>query len=124
MIVVVVAVIASLTLLPALISLLDHRMNWLHIPGLGKPSTGGGIWGTITDIVLARPVIYAGVTLAALIALSIPLFSLDIDSTPMTKVFDWDGAVEDGGQIGMVASGVILVEEARRPKSGPLSLNE
>lgn len=111
MIVVVVAVIASLTLLPALISLLDHRMNWLHIPGLGKPSTGGGIWGAITDVVLARPVIYAGVTLAALIALSIPLFSLDIDSTPITKVFDWDGAVEDGGKIGMVASGVNLIDE-------------
>ena len=111
MIVVVLAVIASLTFLPALISLLDHRLNWLHIPGLGRPSTGGGIWGRITDAVLARPVIYAGVTLAALIALSIPLFSLDIDSTPMTKVFDWDGAVEDGGKIGVVASGVNLIDE-------------
>ena len=60
MIVVVLAVVASLTLLPALISLLDHRLNWLRIPGLGKPSTGGGIWGRITDAVLARPVIFAG----------------------------------------------------------------
>ena len=66
MIVVVLAVVASLTLLPALISLLDHRLNWLRIPGLGRPSTGGGIWGRITDAVLARPVAYAGVTLVAL----------------------------------------------------------
>ena len=78
MIVVVLTVIASLTLLPALISLLDHRMNWLRIPGLGRPATGGGIWGRITDAVLARPVIYAGVTFAALIALSVPLISLNI----------------------------------------------
>ena len=111
MIVVVLTVIASLTLLPALISLLDHRMNWLRIPGLGRPSTGGGIWGTITDAVLARPVIYAGVTFAALIALSVPLLSLNIGSTPITKVFDWDGAVDDGGKIRIIASGVNLMDE-------------
>lgn len=111
MIVVVLAVVASLTLLPALISLLDHRMNWLRIPGLGKPSTGGGIWGAITKRVLARPAIYAGVTLVALVALSVPLFSLNIDNTPVTKVFDWDGAVADGGNIGIVASGVNITDE-------------
>ena len=111
MIVVVLAVVASLTLLPAIISLLDHRMNWLRIPGLGRPSTGVGIWGRITDSVLARPVIYAGVTLVALIALSVPLLSLNIDSTPITKVFDWDGAAEDGGKIGILARGVGLMDE-------------
>ena len=111
MIVVVLSVVASLTLLPALISLLDHRLSWLRIPGLGRPSTGGGVWGWITDAVLARPVIYAGVTFVALIALSVPLLSLDIDDTPITKVFDWDGAVEDGGNIGIAASGVLLMDE-------------
>ena len=111
MIVVVLAVIASLTLLPALISLLDHRLNWLRIPGLGKPSTGGGIWGAITDAVLARPLIYAVLTLAALIALSVPLLSLDIASTPITKVFDWDGAKKDGAKIGLLAHGVDLMDE-------------
>ena len=111
MIVVVLAVIASLTLLPALISLLDHRMDWLRIPGLGRPSTGGGIWGRITDQVLARPVVYAVVILAALIALSVPLFSLNIGDTPITKVFDWDGALEDGGKIGILAHGVGLMDE-------------
>ena len=43
MIVVILAFVASLTLLPALISLLDHRLNWLRIPGLGRPSAGGGV---------------------------------------------------------------------------------
>ena len=111
MIVVVLTVVASLTLLPALISLLDHRLNWLRIPGLGRPSTAGGVWGKITDAVLARPVIYAGVTLVALIALSVPLLSLDIGDTPITKVFDWDGAEEDGGKIGLLASGVNFMDE-------------
>ena len=111
MIVVVMAVIASLTLLPALISLLDHRLNWLRIPGLGRPSTGGGIWGAITDAVLARPLIYAVVTLFALIALSVPLLSLNIGETPITKVFDWDGAKKDGGKIGLLGHGVGLMDE-------------
>ncbi len=111
MIVVVLAVIASLTLLPAIISLLDHRLNWLRIPGLGRPSTGGGIWGAITDAVLARPLVYAAVTLVALIALSVPLLSLNIGDTPITKVFDWDGAKEDGGKIGLLGRGVGLMDE-------------
>ena len=111
MIVVVLAVVASLTLLPALISLLDHRLNWLRIPGLGRPSTGGGIWGAVTDLVLDRPVIFAGVTFAALIALSVPLFTLDIGRTPILKFFDWEGAVEDGGNIGITSRGVLLTEE-------------
>ena len=55
--------------------------------------------------------IYAGVTFVALIALSVPLFSLNIGETPITKVFDWDGAVDDGGKIGIAASGVLLMDE-------------
>ena len=85
MIVVILTIVGSMTLLPALISLLDHRLNWLRIPGLGRPSTGGGIWGAITDVVLARPAIFAIVTLAALIALSVPLFTLHIGSLPLTS---------------------------------------
>ncbi|MBI4200485.1 MAG: MMPL family transporter [Chloroflexi bacterium] len=85
MIVVLLTIIASLTLLPALLSLLGDRVNWLRIPGLGRPSTGGGVWGTITDSVLARPAVFAGVSLIALIALSLPLFSLHIGSQPNTS---------------------------------------
>ena len=50
-------------------------------------------------------------TLAALIALSVPLLSLDIASTPITKVFDWDGAKKDGAKIGLLAHGVDLMDE-------------
>lgn len=84
MIVVFFSIIASLTLLPALLSLLGDKVNRWRIPGLGRPSHGGGIWGAITDRVLARPAIFATVTLAALIALAIPLFSLHIGTTPLT----------------------------------------
>ena len=54
-IVVLFTMIASVTLLPALLALLGDGVNWLRIPGLGRPSQGGGLWGAISDAVLARP---------------------------------------------------------------------
>ncbi|MHB8793480.1 MAG: MMPL family transporter [Thermoleophilia bacterium] len=84
MIVVLFSIIASLTLLPALISLLGDRLNWLRIPHLGRPSHGGGIWGFITDKVLARPVISALLVLTILLALTVPVLRLNIGSTPLT----------------------------------------
>ena len=84
MIVVFFSLIASLTLLPALLSLLGDNVNRLRIRGLGRPSRGGGIWGFITDRVLRRPAIFATVTLALLIALASPLLSLHMGNTPIT----------------------------------------
>ena len=77
-IVVFVAVIASLTLLPGLLSLLGDNINLLRIPFLGRESNQGGIWSTITGWVLARPVPLASLTVAALIALTIPFFSMNL----------------------------------------------
>ena len=84
-IVVLFAIVLSLTLLPAVLSLLGDGVNWLRIPGLGRPSRGGGVWGTIIGVVLARPAIFATVTAAALIALSLPVFSLHIGQPPFTS---------------------------------------
>jgi len=85
MIVVFFAIIGSLTLLPAFLSILGDRVNMWRVKGLGRPSHGGGIWGFITDKVLARPAVFAGVTLAILIAAATPVSSLHIGSTPMTS---------------------------------------
>ncbi len=82
MIVVFFSLIASLTILPALMAVLGDKLNWARIKGLGRPAHGGGIWGFITDRVLSHPVISAVVVLSVLIGLAIPLFSLHIGSTP------------------------------------------
>jgi RND superfamily putative drug exporter len=84
-IVVLFAIIGSLTLLPALISVLGDAVNRLRIPGLGRPPHGGGIWGAIVDKVLARPLIFATVVLVVLIGLAVPLLSLHIGSTPINS---------------------------------------
>ena len=47
--------------------------------GRDRPeSNGGGVWGAITDKVLARPAVLATVTTVALIALAIPVSSLNL----------------------------------------------
>ena len=79
-IVVVLALTASLTLLPAMLSVLGDKVDTLRLPIIGrdKGNNSGGVWGTITDRVLARPGILATVTVAALIALAIPALSLNL----------------------------------------------
>ena len=78
-IVVIFAIIGSLTLLPALLSILGDNVNRLRVPFLGTSGNGvGGIWGAITDKVLARPGVLATVTAGALIALVVPVFSLNL----------------------------------------------
>ena len=78
-IVVTLALIGSLTLLPAILAVLGDRVNWLRLPIIGREgNNGGGLWGAITDKVLARPLIMASVTAGALIALSVPVLSLNL----------------------------------------------
>jgi len=120
-IVVFFAVVGSITLLPALLSLLDHRVNWLRIPGLGRPSRGGGVWGAISNAVLARPWVFATVTVAGLLVLSVPLFSLHIGRISIQNFIDWESAAEEGGSIGVMATGIELLEEHfTLGESGPL----
>ena len=79
MIVVFVALVASLTLLPAMLAVLGDNVNRLRLPIIGREgNNGGGIWGTITDKVLARPRTMATITAGALIALALPVLSLNL----------------------------------------------
>ena len=77
-IVVFVAVAASLTLLPGLLSLIGDNVNRFRLPFMGKESDQGGIWSVITGWVLARPLPLASLTIVSLIALTIPVFSLNL----------------------------------------------
>ncbi len=76
--VVLIAIIGSLTFLPALLSVLGDNVNRLRVPVLGRANGNGGLWSAITKRVLARPVVFATVTATALIALAMPVISLDM----------------------------------------------
>ena len=81
--VVISAVAAALTLLPAVLSLLGHRVNWLRVPIIGRrldePSseTSGGFWDWVSRTVMRYPVISIVITAGALIALTIPLLGIN-----------------------------------------------
>jgi uncharacterized membrane protein YdfJ with MMPL/SSD domain len=77
----IVSVIAALTLLPAVLTLLGDRVNALRIPFFGRAAEQAGregrFWGAIVHRVMRRPV--ASLVLAAglLLALAAPVLALD-----------------------------------------------
>ena len=71
--VVLAAVVAALTLLPAVLSLLGDRVNWLTLPLVGRrraPEAPGGMWDVIARAVTRRPTLTAGAVAIALLVLA------------------------------------------------------
>ena len=77
-VVVVLAVLISVTLLPALLMMLADHIDRFSLPFLRSGGEGGGIWGFITDHVLRRPVVLAVGTLAVLLLAASPYLSLNL----------------------------------------------
>jgi trehalose monomycolate/heme transporter len=76
---VLVDMLAALTLLPALLALLGHRVNSLRVRRLARPAVGhdhGGAWRRIAGSVMRRPVLYVVAIVAALLALGTPFLSV------------------------------------------------
>ena len=88
MIVVAVAVLGSLTVLPALLSKLGDRVDRLHVPLVGRLRGDGEsrFWGSIVDAVLRRPVLSAVLSGGLLLALALPAIHLRL-ATPGTDTF-------------------------------------
>ncbi len=89
--VVAIAVIGSLTVLPAILSKLGDRVNKGRIPFLTPPEERAGresrVWSSILDPVLRRPGISALLATGLLLVLAIPVLNLKmavpgIDSLP------------------------------------------
>ncbi|HXY72554.1 MAG TPA: MMPL family transporter [Actinomycetota bacterium] len=75
--VVAVAVLGALTLIPALLRLLGHRVNALKIPWLSRQaSPGTGFWHQWAMAVMRRPWTYTIACLVVLLTLAAPLFSM------------------------------------------------
>jgi RND superfamily putative drug exporter len=80
MLVVALAVIGSLTVLPALLSLFGDRIERGRIPGLSRLCRRSGndsrTWAWMLDKVLARPVAAVVISGGALLALAIPVLGM------------------------------------------------
>jgi uncharacterized membrane protein YdfJ with MMPL/SSD domain len=79
MLVVLCAVIGSVTVLAALLSKLGDRVDRGRIPLVGRRKHAAGesrLWGFVLDRVLRRPVVSVVLSAAALVALSVPVLGL------------------------------------------------
>jgi RND superfamily putative drug exporter len=84
LLVVAVAMLGSLTFLPAMMSLLGDRMEKGRIPFISRRRAKGGesrTWTAIVRAVMRRPVASILVTGTALVALAIPAFGMSVKST-------------------------------------------
>jgi uncharacterized membrane protein YdfJ with MMPL/SSD domain len=117
MVVVALAVVISVTLLPALLAMLGDNVNRLRVPFL-KPggSETGGVWGFITDRVLERPAIMATVTAIALVALAVPLLTLNLGFNGAESLPDGVDAkkavlaLQDNFTIGLFSPAEVVVD--------------
>jgi RND superfamily putative drug exporter len=83
LLVVSVAMLGSLTFLPAMMSLLGDRIEKGRIPFLSRRRRTGQsrVWGAIVRAVMRRPAVAIVVAGGALIALAIPAFGMHVKST-------------------------------------------
>ncbi|HEY3019282.1 MAG TPA: MMPL family transporter [Solirubrobacteraceae bacterium] len=76
-IVVAVAMLGSVTVLPALMSKLGDRVERGRIPGLHRErATESRFWGWIVDRVMRRPLLTGALATAVLVAMALPAFGM------------------------------------------------
>jgi uncharacterized membrane protein YdfJ with MMPL/SSD domain len=81
LLVVAVAVLGSLTVLPALLSWLGDRVERAHVPLVGRLQRRDGegrIWSAILGPVLGHPWIAGGLSAAVLVALALPTLQMKL----------------------------------------------
>ncbi len=88
MIVVAVSVAITLTLLPALLKLLDHRIERGRIPRLGRGARGvqQGFWERVTATVLRKPLVSLIAAVALLVALALPYATMNLGMTGVSQL--------------------------------------
>jgi uncharacterized membrane protein YdfJ with MMPL/SSD domain len=108
-IVVAVAMIGSLTVLPALLAWLGDRIEKGRIPFLGRRRNRAGgsrVWGALVTRVMRRPKLAAGLAVGGLVLLAIPAFGLKTANSgtnalpknlPIIKTLDRVEAAFPGG---------------------------
>src|SRR3954453_15378479 len=89
MLVVGVAMIGSLTVLPAVLGKLGDRVEKGRIPFVGRLRRGAekrSLWAAITDRVLRRPLVSALAAAAVLVVLAVPTLQLQTAQTGMEGI--------------------------------------
>ncbi|ANH94093.1 hypothetical protein A8713_25360 [Streptomyces sp. SAT1] len=90
LIVVAVAMVGSVTVLPALLSLLGERVEKGRLPFLRRRGNGpreSRFWAAVVRRVLARPVVSVAVALGALLALAAPALGMKTSQLTLDQEF-------------------------------------
>ena len=89
---VLIAVLAALTLLPAILSLLGDRIESLRVPVFGRLAAEGsarhGVWWRIVVQVMRRPVVALVATVAVLLVAAIPYTAIHTGSSGVSSLPD------------------------------------
>jgi len=124
--VVAIALVGSLTVLPAVLSRLGDRVDRGRIPGLARLRSNPGesrFWAPVVGAVLRRPIVFGGAAVALLVALAIPAFSLHTvsagmqslpPSVPVMKVYQRVERAFPGGAVPETV--VITAKDVRAPQ--------
>ena len=89
----IVSVLAALTLLPAVLSLLGDRVNALKIPVIGRraiASAGseGRFWSALVHGVMKRPLVSLVAATALLLAFTVPVLAIDTGFSGLSTLPD------------------------------------
>jgi RND superfamily putative drug exporter len=79
------AVLAAVTVLPATLSLLGHRVDRGRIPWLGNRPTRSRFWAAVAGVVTRRPALWSGIAAALLILLALPAFGIRLQDPAPTE---------------------------------------
>jgi RND superfamily putative drug exporter len=128
MTVVAVAMFASLTVLPAVLSKLGDRVDRGRIPFLGRLRErrgGRSIWGAVVERTMRRPVVSLLASAGLLVALAVPALGMNMvvsgaddlpRDVPVVQTYDRIAAAFPGE-----AAGSQVVVEADDTRSGPVA---
>ncbi|MCH8065336.1 MAG: MMPL family transporter, partial [Chloroflexi bacterium] len=121
MVVVIFAVLAAMTLLPAIIAMLGDNVDRLQIPFLSRAQqVGTDMWSGVVDRVLKRPVIPAVVTVVALLALTYPLLTINMGFNGVKSLpEEADGTkalatLEENFTLGLTQPAVVVVDAGEK----------
>jgi uncharacterized membrane protein YdfJ with MMPL/SSD domain len=89
----IVSVLAALTLLPALLSLLGDRVNALRIPVIGRKAISNAgsesrFWGALVRRVMRRPLVSLVAATALLLAAAVPVLGIDTGFSGLSTLPD------------------------------------
>ncbi len=92
--VVIAAMLASMTLLPAVLSLMGDKVNAIRIPLLQRRKVGqpakasGGFWDWMARAVMRRPVVSVVLSAGLLVAAAVPGFDINLGATGVSALPD------------------------------------